>query len=93
MVKRRYSRRASRRGSRGIGGGLGGISLKGILVGFGAATAADGFVPNVIPYQDVAEGAIAGKIAKTGVLSGAIGGFVKTFLKGGTVTTATGVYN
>jgi len=76
-------RKHSRRGSRGLGGGLGGISAKGILVGMGVAYATDGLVPAFIPYQDVAEGAIAGKLAKSGVLSGAIGGFIKTMLVGG----------
>jgi len=77
MARRKHSRRG-----RGLGGGLGGISAKGILVGMGAAYASDGLLPAVIPYQDVAEGAIAGKFAKSGVLSGAIGGFLKTMLAG-----------
>lgn len=88
MARRRYSHRRSSSGMRGLGD----INLKGIFVGAGAAALSDGIVPNVIPYQDVAEGAVIGKIVKTGALSGAIGGLVKIFLKGGT-STSSSIYN
>jgi len=76
-------RKHSRRGGGGLMGGMGGINAKGILVGMGIAYATDGLVPAFIPYQDVVEGAVAGKFVKTGILSGAIGGFIKTMLVGG----------
>ena len=77
MARRRYSRRsygARRRGrSRGMFG-LGRISIKGILFGAAAAYASQQFAPQVVPYQDTLAGAAVGKVMRTGLLSGAIGG-------------------
>jgi len=68
-------------GSKGLG--LGGISLKGILVGMGGATLSDNLgLSNAVPYGKYIAGAGAGKIAKTGVLSGVIGVFARDMVKG-----------
>ena len=73
MARRRsYSRRGRSR-SRG-GFGMGGISIKGVLAGALAGMVNQKFAPQMIPYQNVAAGAAVGKFARTGVLSGAIGG-------------------
>ena len=83
-------KRVSHRGGGGMG--LGGITIKGILVGAGAATLSEKFLPAIIPYQSIAVGAGAGKIAKSGMLSGAIGALARDYLKGGIVTPQGGNY-
>ena len=83
-VKRMAKRRRSfGRRSSGLGAGLGGISIKGILVGAGGAEIADNMgVTGIIPYGNYVAGAGAGKLAKTGVLSGLIGAVARDMLKG-----------
>jgi hypothetical protein len=87
MAKRRYSRRRSGGGgSRGIMGGI--IKPKGliaaIILGAGAATLAEKFVPQVIPYQNAAVGFAVGGVG------GAVGALARDMLKGGIGTTASG---
>lgn len=55
-----------------------------IILGAGAATLAEKFVPQVIPYQNAAVGFAVGGVG------GAVGALARDMLKGGIGTTASG---